>query len=121
MKEAITEQSNHAPYERLGLIIRRMGFTTDHQIRNALSCCLEIPFVSLSEFNFDSDVLKLIPAEFARVHSLLPLIFHKDRLIVAMEDPSDSETLNMLHFMSDHSIDNVIGTAEEIDYAISQY
>jgi type IV pilus assembly protein PilB len=38
-----------------------------------------------------------------------------------MEDPSDSETLNMLHFMSDHSIDNVIGTAEEIDYAISQY
>lgn len=121
LKEAILEQTNNAPSERLGRIIKRMGFATDHQIRNALSCCLEIPYVHLTEFDIDPDVLKHIPAEFARTHSLIPLMLHEDRLVVAMEDPSSSETLNMLHFMSGHVIEHVLSTAEEIDYAISQY
>lgn len=121
LKEAILEQSTHAPHERLGRIIKRMGFASDHQIRNALSCCLEIPYVNLTEFDIDPEVLKHIPAEFARTHSLIPLMLHKDRLIVAMEDPSNSETLNMLHFMSGHVIEHVISSAEEIDYAISQH
>ena len=98
-----------------------MGFASDHQIRNALSCCLEIPNVNLTEFDIEPEVMKLIPAEFARTHSLIPLMLHKDRLIVAMEDPSNSEALNMLHFMSGHVIEHVLGAAEEIDYAISQH
>tara|TARA_R110002073_G_scaffold153556_3_gene308566 strand:- start:19540 stop:21258 length:1719 start_codon:yes stop_codon:yes gene_type:complete len=121
LKEAITEQTIHAPNERLGAIFKRMGFASDHQIRNALSCCLEIPYVHLTEFDIDPEVLKHIPAEFARTHSLIPLMFHKDRLVVAMEDPSNSETLNMLHFMSGHVIEHVLGVSEEIDYAISQH
>ncbi len=121
LKEAIVEQSTHAKGELLGRIIKRMGFATDHQIRNALSCCLEIPYIQLSDFDLDIEVLKHVPAEFARNHALIPLMIHKDRLVVAMEDPSNSETLNMLHFMSGHIIESVIAGAEEIDYAISQY
>lgn len=121
LKEAIMEQTTHTPSERLGHIIKRMGFASDHQIRNALSCCLEIPYVHLSEFDIDPSVLKHIPAEFARTHSLIPLMMHHDKLVVAMEDPSNSETLNMLHFMSGHVIEHVLGSAEEIDYAISQH
>lgn len=121
LKEAILEQTNNAPGERLGRIIKRLGFASDHQIRNALSCCLEIPYVHLSEFDIDPNVLKHIPAEFARSHALIPLMLYEDRLVVAMEDPSNSETLNMLHFMSGHVIEHVLGAAEEIDYAISQH
>ena len=121
LKEAILEQTNNSPGERLGRIIKRLGFASDHQIRNALSCCLEIPYVHLNEFDIDPTVLKHIPAEFARSHALIPLMLHNDRLVVAMEDPSNSETLNMLHFMSGHVIEHVLGAAEEIDYAISQH
>jgi type IV pilus assembly protein PilB len=121
LKEAILEQSTNAKGELLGRIIKRMGFATDHQIRNALSLCLEIPYVHLSEFDIDVEVLKHVPAEFARSHALIPIMLHKDRLVVVMEDPSNSETLNMLHFISGHIIEPVLGSAEEIDYAISQY
>lgn len=121
LKEAIIEQSTKAKGERLGRIIKRMGFATDHQIRNALSNCLEIPYIRLSEFDVDSEVLKHVPAEFARSHALIPIMFFKERLVVAMEDPSNSETLNLLHFISGHIIEPVLGSAEEIDYAISQY
>lgn len=121
LKEAILEQTNNTPNERLGSIIKRLGFASDHQIRHALSCCLEIPYVHLTEFDIDATMLKHIPAEFARAHSLIPLMLHDDRLVVAMEDPSDTETLNMLHFMSGHVIEHVLSSSEEIDYAISQF
>lgn len=121
LKEAILEQANHSPKERLGRIIKRMGFANDHQIRNALSCCLEIPYVQLNDFDLDLEILKLVPAEFARTHTLIPLMMFNDKLVIALEDPSDAETLNMLHFISGHMVEPVLGSAEEIDYAISKY
>jgi len=121
LKDAIVEQSENAKGERLGRIISRMGYATDHQIRDALSCCLEIPFVQLNGFDVQLETLKHVPAEFARNHSLIPVMMHKDRLVVAMEDPTDTDTLNMLHFLAGNVIEPVLSSAEDIEYAISQH
>ncbi len=121
LKEAMEEQAKGGKTERLGKIISRLGFATDHQIRNALSCCLELPFVQLSDFDIQTDTLKHVPAEFARSHALIPLMMHKDRLVVAMEDPTDTDTVNMLHFLSGNVIEPVLSSAEDIDFAVSQH
>jgi type IV pilus assembly protein PilB len=121
LKESLIEQKKNNKNELLGHIIARLGFATDHQVRNALSCCMEIPFVQLNEFDIDVSELKHIPAEFARSHSVFPIMVHKDRLVVAMEFPSDSETLDMLYFMSSHVIEPVLSSAEDIEYAISKH
>jgi len=116
LKEALLEQSQNSQDEKLGRIIHRLGFANDHQIKNALAFCLEIPFIQLNSFDIDTTVLKYVPAEFARNHSLIPLMVHHDKLVVAMEDPSNVDTLNMLHFMSSHVIEPVLGAAEDMQF-----
>jgi len=120
LKQAITEQKE-TNGELLGHVICRLGLASDHQVRNALSCCLEIPFLQLNNFEIDISVLKLIPAEFAREHALIPVMLHHDLLVVAMEDPTETETLNMLNFISPHVIEPVLCSPEDIEYAISQH
>lgn len=121
LKDALLEQKQHNNGEHIGHILCRLGFASDHQIRNALSLCMEIPFVQLNQFDVEVDELRHVPAEFARSHSIIPIMMHKDRLVVAMEDPSNSETLDLLFFMSGRVVEPVLSSAEDIDYAISKY
>jgi type IV pilus assembly protein PilB len=121
LNTALQTQVKNGKKEMLGKIILDLGYATDHQIRNALSCCLEMPFIQLGGFEVDEQILQLIPAEFARSHAVIPVLAHKDRLVVAMDDPSDNETINMLHFLSEHVIEPVLSTASDIEYAISKH
>ena len=121
LQQAITEKASKYKTERLGKVISKLGFATEHQIINALACCLEIPFIQLSSFEITHDIVDQVPAEFARAHGLIPLIIHKERLVIALEDPTDTDTLNMLHFITGHIIEPVISSPEEIEYAISQH
>lgn len=121
LSTALHKQIAEGKKEMLGHILQRLGYASDHQVRNALSCCLEIPFIQLAGFDVDEHALQLVPAEFARAHAVIPLMAHKDRLVVAMEDPSDNETINLLHFLSEQVIEPVLSTASDIEYAISQY
>ena len=121
LKTALHQQFVEGKKEMLGQVLQRLGYASETQVRNALSCCLEIPYIQLSNFEIDENILQLIPAEFARTHVVIPLLMHKERLVVAMDDPSDNETINLLHFLSEQVIEPVISTASDIEYAISQY
>ncbi|MCP5161864.1 MAG: type II/IV secretion system protein [Hahellaceae bacterium] len=87
----------------------------------AYAASLDLPFVRLSQFDFNQDALEMIQADFARNHRLIPLTLYRERLLVAMANPTDIETLNMLHFMTKHLIEPVYASEEDIDIAISQF
>jgi type IV pilus assembly protein PilB len=48
-------------------------------------------------------------------------MLHSKRLVIALEDPTDTDTLNRWHFITGHIIESVISSPEEIEYVISQY
>ncbi len=121
LKEALQYQIKHGKTELLGHILQQLGYVTDDQVRTALGQCLEIPYVKLSGFDLDEKLISCIPAEFARTRLVVPIYAHKDRLVVAMENPADSETINMLNFLSERVIEPVISSAEDIELAISNY
>lgn len=82
---------------------------------------LDMPLVRLSQFDIAGNALENVPADFSRAHELIPLCLHRDRLVVAMAHPTDIETLNLLHFISNHLIEPVYAPVEEINLAISQF
>jgi type IV pilus assembly protein PilB len=51
----------------------------------------------------------------------MPLMLHSDRLVVAMQDPMDMETNNLLRFTTGHSIEVAVATREEIEHAIKRH
>lgn len=119
LKEALIEQSKSAGV-RLGDILENQGLATREEIDQALCKRFGVPFVHLSHFDIDPEALKLLPAHFARKHQVLPLLLEKDRLMVAVSDPTDIDLINMMRFITGYMVEIGVATPEDISLGISR-
>ena len=66
--------------------------------KNSILQCLanyfDLPFVDLNTYLIDEKVLKIIPEEMARRHTLIPLFKIGNSLTVAMSNPLDIHALD---------------------------
>ena len=75
--------------ELMGECLMRLGLVTDTQLARVLADQAGVPFVDLSTFMPDREVLSMIPANMARQKQVLPL-WHRDGMLhIAVPDPYD--------------------------------
>lgn len=117
---AIEQQKIH-PEKRIGHILVSMGATTEHHINSALARKFGIPTVAIDNFMIGSDLLGLIPVDLATQYRVLPLARVSGRLIVAMENPLDWEALDALRFHTNHIIEAVMTSAEQLQHCFNKY
>lgn len=107
--------------DRIGEILVASGAASAEQIYAALAHKFGMPFVLLRNFFIEIECLNLVPADIARRYTLVPLLVHRDRLIVAMDDPANTEALTLLRFMTQYRIEPAIATRADIEWAIAKY
>jgi type II secretory ATPase GspE/PulE/Tfp pilus assembly ATPase PilB-like protein len=105
----------------LGDILVRMGVIDRDTIRRVLAQKLGIPFVNLRKFQFEPNVIKAVPGEFAREHMVMPLFQTDSRMVVALEDPLRTAGLPELVFLTKRKIDLVMASAEDLAFVIPQF
>lgn len=122
------EQLNHAmraqesqPDKRLGEILQAQGVVSHETIIKTLATKLGLPFVRLENFDPDPMAFNRLPAEAARRYRILPLMFFRGRLVVAMTDPTDQEALHLVRFMTGSSVDVAVVTETEMNRALGRY
>lgn len=150
LRRALDQQANQ-PSKRIGDLLRHNGLITERQLNVALeeqkrdrskklgdilvemealsaealhitlARTLGIPFVKLRTFDIDPEVISLVTVDLAEKHTLIPLLLHQDRLIVAMESPMDTATLSLLRFTTGRSTETAVATGEDIRWAINKY
>lgn len=109
------------PDEKLGAVLVSRGLAAPEQVAAALAFKLGLPFVKLDSFDIDSGVLIYFPRDLAiRLH-LIPLFVHKDRLVVAMADPTNSDASRMVEFISQHRVEVAVAVQADVDAAIDQH
>ena len=119
LKEALIEQSKSSGV-RLGDALESLGLATREEVDQALCQRFGVPFLRLSHFDIDANAVKLIPAHIARKHAVLPLVLDKDKLIVAVADPTDTDLINMLRFITGKVVEIGVATPDEIGLGISR-
>jgi hypothetical protein len=90
LQEALAWQERH-PGIHLGDILVDKGFCSREQVTVMLAAKLGIPYVRLGEYEIPPHVLRLVPADIAIQHNVLPLACRDNHLIIAMENPLDSK------------------------------
>lgn len=120
LSQALEEQKQLGS-TRLGQLLQDRGWAETDDIAAALAEVMGLPFVHLDRFNIDTHVIERIPAEFAREHGCVPIYATSDRLVVAVSDPTDTELLGMLKFITGKSIDLALSNEAEIFAAISRH
>lgn len=110
---------------KLGKNLLELGFITEEQLLKALSNQLKLPAVDLKRFKVPSTVLKVLPYEVVKKLSVMPLGIKeeggKKYLYVAMSDPTDTELISQIEFISKLSVKPVISTDSAIQRAIKYY
>jgi len=85
LDQALVEQKNTGM--RLGYCLVKLGFVQELEITKALARQYKMPAVDLSRFEVDPKIIKLVPADVAVKHMVLPLKREGRTLTVAVADP----------------------------------
>lgn len=119
--EAALKSQQEDRAQKLGEILVRMGTVSAHDIYRTLAHKFGLPFVLLRNFYIDLECLNLVPADVAQKYMLIPLVIHQNRLVVAMDDPANTEALTLLRFITRFTIEPTIATREDINWALGKY
>lgn len=105
----------------LGEILVELGFCTEEAIAQVLTVQYGFPFLTLSNYEIDPEVIKLIPENVARQFVLMPIDKIEKTLTVAMSNPLNQQAIEDLELMTQNSILVFVSTATEIRKAIDHY
>ncbi len=94
LRVALQEQGNTG--ERLGSALVHLGFIDEAVLAAFLSKQAELPCVNIQGLHIPSEILELIPKEIAVKNAVIPVRLSGITLYVAMSDPFDSDTLDII-------------------------
>lgn len=87
LEEALADQKRSG--RKLGRILVENGYTTEEQMFQVLSEQLKIPFVDLLRYNFNPDIIRLIPEIQSRRFRAVALSSDGDGVLIGMVDPTN--------------------------------
>lgn len=119
LKQALKDQQQTGLH--LGEQLVQQGWITGEQYCTILEQQTGIPRVRLAHYTVPDDVLALVPEEFARQRSVLPLQRNAGSLLVAMADPTDNFTIDELRICTGLPIQPAIAMRDELEWAIQHY
>ena len=74
---------------KLGKVLIEKGYLTEDSLLDFLSRQLQIPFIDLKFYKYDTKVVKLLPETHARRYRAIPLDDAPEGVLVGMADPTD--------------------------------
>ena len=114
------EEHVNSPGQRLGYTVVKLGLVSETDVVRMLARQYRLPAVDLSRFKVDLRLLKLIPAELAYRHSVLPLKLDGRTLTVAIADPLAMGVMDDLKFITRFDIQPVLAGEYSIRNAIEK-
>jgi type IV pilus assembly protein PilB len=119
LKKGSQEQKQRG--ERLEQTIVRLGYTKEELIHQCLADYFNLPYVDLDTYLIDEKVVKIIPEEMARRHTLIPIFKIGGTLTVALTNPLNLLALDEVRSKVKTDIEIAISTEKKIKKAIAQH
>jgi type IV pilus assembly protein PilB len=119
LKKASQEQRQKG--ERLEQAIVRLGYAKEELALQCLADYFNLPYVDLDTYLIDEKMVKTIPEEMARRHTLMPLFKIGSTLTVAMTNPLNLLALDELRNKVKTDVEIAISTEKKIKKTIEQH
>ncbi|MHB1400267.1 MAG: response regulator [Trichloromonadaceae bacterium] len=105
--------------KRLGHILEEMGVVSENDIALALARQFGFKYVqNLAKDRIPDEVLALVDSEMALKRTIFPLRRDRSTLSVAMVNPLDQDTVNIISFKTGLGVEPCVTTYQEIQAAI---
>src|SRR3982750_2950280 len=119
LQEALNHQKANGG--KVGVSLVRLGFVTDEEITDLLSKQYGVPSINLSQFEIDSSVIKLLPAETVQKYQIVPLSRAGATLTIAITDPTNVFAMDDIKFMTGYNVEPVVASETAVGASIARY
>lgn len=121
LAKALEEQKMSGGQARLGTILVKQNLISEQNLTAFLSKQYGVPTVSLSNYDVDPAVTKIIQSEVVQKYQLVPINRAGATLVVAVTDPSNLFAIEDIKFMTGYNVEMVIASESDIKAAIDKY
>jgi len=118
LKKALQEQRRG---ERLEEVLIRLKYTPEELVLQHLADYFNLPYVNLDTYLIDEKIVKIIPEEIARRHTLIPLFKIGNTLTVALPNPLNLLALDEVRNRTKADVEIAISTERKIQKALDQH
>jgi type IV pilus assembly protein PilB len=101
-------------------LLANRGVISSDELNLLLAREFNAPFIDLTSYIFEPDVVRLIPAPVARSRKLIPVFRINDSLTVAMANPADIQAVDELRRITRLAIVPALSPERDIDQAIAE-
>ncbi len=106
---------------RVGEALVQLGYLTEMDVYAAIGDQLGVPFVSLSYYSVDPDVINQVPEQVARSNKIIPLFRVRNSLTLGMADPLNFAVIDQVVRTTGLEVEPAICSEREIEQAIDHY
>ncbi|MCX5717692.1 MAG: GspE/PulE family protein [Nitrospirae bacterium] len=107
--------------KRLGKLLIELGYVNELQVAEALSKAFLFPIVDCNSYTITEELLSIIPKGTAEKKIVMPLELKNKKLLLAVADPLDWETIDEIAFNTGLNISVAVSTETSIINAIDNY
>jgi type IV pilus assembly protein PilB len=102
-------------------ILTKKGLISDEDLTVFLSHEFDLPFIDLTNYLIEPEIIDLVPEDLARKHLLIPILKIGNDLTVAMVEPSDVFAIDELRMKTGLNIEPSLAVETEIKKALDQH
>lgn len=119
LDKAITFQKERGGL--LGEILVELGFAREEDIAQALTAQYGFPYLPLSNYEINPEVVNIVPARVARQYLLIPIDKLGNNLTLAMSNPLNVQAIEDIELLSGCNVQTFVSTSSDIKRAIEKY
>lgn len=105
----------------LGEILVDLGFAKEEDIAQALTAQYGFPYLPLSNYEINPEIINIVPGRVARQYMLVPIDKIGNNLTLAMSNPLNMQAVEDVELLSGCSVQTFVSTSSDIKRAIAKY
>jgi type IV pilus assembly protein PilB len=105
----------------LGTILVSLGYATEEQIAQAITVQYGFPYLPLSSYEIDQNLISIVPENVAKQYCLIGIDKIGNNLTIAMANPLNLQAVEDIELMTNCKVQTFVSTMTDINSAIDKY
>jgi len=105
----------------IGELLVELGFVKEEDIAQALTAQYGFPYLPLSNYDINPEIINVVPGRVARQYLLMPVDKIGNNLTLAMSNPLNIQAIEDVELLSGCSVQTFVSTSSDIKKAIEKY
>jgi len=105
----------------VGELLVELGFAKEEDIAQAITVQYGFPYLPLSSYDINSEIVELIPARVAKQYLLIPIDKIGNNLTLAMSNPLNAAAVDDVEHLTGCMVQVFVSTSSDVKKAIEKY